>query len=198
MDEFTCICRSTSRYFDLVRRLVLWGPTPEALQEAEHLGEDELVQLADLLVAVGQSVKAMELVETRLAARQEGPLADWLARHRQDQQRQEKLLQLKEQMFLLEPCFEAFLQIRRLARAVGRWDQLRPQLLAQLESLGQWGLLAQILLEEKELGRALALLESHPDEGLECWELPIAEAAERLYPAEALEIYRRRVDRLVN
>jgi len=198
LDEFARICRSTGRYFDLVRRLILWGRTPEALQEAEHLGEDELLQLANLLVAVGQSVKAVELVENRLADRQEGPLAEWLARHRQYQHQQEKLLQLKEQMFYLEPSFEGFLQLRRLARAVGRWDQLRPELLAQLETLGRWGLLAQILLEEKELGRALALAQTHPAEGLEGWELPIAQAAERLYPAEALEIYRRRVDRLVN
>ena len=198
LDEVARICRSTGRYFDLVRRLVLWGRMSEVLSEAAHLGEDELMQLADLLVSLGQSARAVELVENRLADRPQGPLAEWLARHRQEQQRQEKLLQLKEQMFLLEPSFDAFGQLRQLARAVGRWDALRAKLLSHLETLGRWDLLARILLEEKELGRALALAQTHPAEGLESWELQIAQAAERLYPAEALEIYRRRVDRLVN
>ncbi|HPP53878.1 MAG TPA: SWIM zinc finger family protein, partial [Thermoguttaceae bacterium] len=197
MDGFARICRTTGRHFDLVRRLVLWGRVEEALQEAQHLAEDELLQLADLLDAAGRSSQAEQLVEKRLADRPQGPLADWIARHRQTQEHKNRLVDLAEQIFRLEPSFEAFLQLRQAARSVGRWDPLRSELLAHLEQIGQWGLLARILLEEKELGRALTLLQTHPAEHLETWETEIAQMAEQLYPAEALEIYRRRVDRLV-
>jgi len=196
-ETFARICRSTGRYFDLCRRLLLWGRLPEALQEAEHLPEDELVQLADFLAATGHPNQAEKLLQQRLAGRQEGPLAKWLARHQQTQQHQNQLAELAEQMFRLEPTFESFLRVRQRAGAAGRWDQVRSELLSHLESTGQWGLLARIFLEEKELARALALLHTHPPEALETWEIEIAQAAERLYPAEALEIYRRRVERLV-
>ena len=196
-DAFARICRTTGRYFDLLRRLVLWGRVPEALQEADHLTEDELVQLADLLAATGQSDQAALLVQKRLADRTEGPLADWLAQHRRWQKQQNQLVDLAEQMFRLQPSFDSFLQLRQAARAVGRWDPLREELVAHLETTGQWALLAKIFLEEKELARALALVQTHPAERLETWELEIAQAAERIYPAEALEIYQRRVERLV-
>lgn len=196
-DGFARICRSTGRYFDLCRRLVLWTRVPEAIQEAEHLGEDELIQLADLLVATGQPTQAENLVQERLGIREEGPLATWLAQHRQTQQTQTDLLALAEKMFRLAPSFEAFLRLRQAAKAVGRWDSCRSELLAYLESSQQWGLLARILLEEKEVARALALLQTQLSEALEVWEMEIAQAAERLYPAEALEIYQRRVERLV-
>ncbi|MCS7306593.1 MAG: SWIM zinc finger family protein [Thermoguttaceae bacterium] len=220
-DSFARICRTTGRYFDLVRRLVLWGRLPEALQEAHHLAEDELLQLADLLVAAGQSAQAEALVQKRLQNRSSGPdiptgscpreierqsaqadrcvspLADWLTQHRRRLEQQNQLVDLAEQMFRLQPSFEAFLQLRQAASSVGRWECVRSRLLAHLEQTSQWGLLARIFLEEKELARALALAQTHPADALESWELQIAQAAERLYPADALEIYRRRVDRLV-
>lgn len=196
-ENFARICRITGRYFDLVRRLVCWGQVEEALREADHLEEDELLQLGELLVARGQSAEAEQLVQKRLADRTDGPLAEWLAQHRRRQEHQHQLVELAEQMFRLQPSFEAFLQLREAARSVDRWDQLRSEVLLHLERTGQWGLLARIFLEEKELGRALALLQTHPAKGLEPWETEIAQAAERLYPMEALEIYRQRVERLV-
>ena len=89
---------------------------------------------------------------------------------------------------------------------------LRPDLLTTLEKQGKWGELISIYLNETEIMQALAALEqmerasSTSNYGYgysthfapERYQIQVAKAAEEPYPDEAIQLYERMVERLVN
>jgi tetratricopeptide (TPR) repeat protein len=92
------------------------------------------------------------------------------------------------------------------------WSTLRPDLLATLEQQGKWGELVNIYLNEGEIMQALAALElmerasTAPPYSYgyskyfapERYQLQVAKAAEEPYPDEAIQLYKRMVERLIN
>ena len=92
------------------------------------------------------------------------------------------------------------------------WSILRPDLLATLEKQGKWGELISIYLNETEIRQALAALEQmerasstsnygygyNTRSAPERYQIQVAKAAEEPYPDEAIQLYERMVERLIN
>lgn len=96
------------------------------------------------------------------------------------------------------PHFATYQELRDLAKELNQWDHVRRQLLTELEDKQAWPILIEIALDEEDVPRALELLPR-----LQRWyagdhELRVARAAEADHPQAALDIYRRRVEQLIN
>lgn len=197
-ESFCRICRASDRAFDLARRLVGMGQIPQAIEEAARADDYELLRLADLLVHHGQGAVAEELVRGRCEGPGNSPLGQWLERRRAATRDQRAAVELSERIFRLQPSFDAYCRLRKLARPLGDWDRIHPQLLLFLEQSGRVGMLVRIHLDESDVDRAVAVVESHAaDQAFSGLELEVAQAAERSRPVEALRLYRGHVERLI-
>jgi hypothetical protein len=197
-EAFCRICRASERWFDLAWRLIGIGRMDQAVEEARQADNYDFLKLADLLVRHGQALLAEGLVQERCDATGEHVLQQWLTKRRTEGRNQQSALELEERIFRLQPGFEGYGRLRRLARRLGAWDGIQPQLLLFLQQTGRTALLVRIHLDENDVDRALGLLASIPaDEGNGVLELEVARATERSRPAEALQLYRGYVERLI-
>jgi len=197
-EAFCRVCRASDRVFDLARRLVGMGQIDQAVEEAAKADDYELLRLADLLVRHGQGAAAEDLVQARHEATGERRLGQWLKQRRAEQRDRQSAVELSERIFRLQPSFNGYCRLRKLARPLGAWDAIHPQLLLFLEQSGRVGLLVRIHLDENDVDRAIALVDAHAaDQAGWGLELEVAQAAERARPAEALRLFRNHVDYLL-
>jgi uncharacterized Zn finger protein len=200
LDEngFLAVCRETGRVFDLARRAIQRGDVDKGIEEAQLADPYELIKIADLLVRIRRGGAAERLVESRLGNDPQPALRSWLERYRTTREDRQKTLRLTVEIFHLEPTHDNYRRVRELARELGQWDQVQPELLAFLEQAALTGLLVRVHLEENEIDRALELVDGSRATGLAAGlELEIAKAAERSRPQEALVIYRNRAETLI-
>jgi hypothetical protein len=76
--RFLQICRQAGLVAPLVTRLVQAGQVEDALQEARQAGDEELLSLAELLAAQGETRLARLLVQERAQSSQDSRYAAWL------------------------------------------------------------------------------------------------------------------------
>ena len=67
-------------------------------------------------------------------------------------------LEVTGTLFQTQPFLRHYQELRDLARQLGRWETLRPEVLAFLEQAQNTALLIQIALDEGDIDRALELL----------------------------------------
>jgi SWIM zinc finger len=118
--------------------------------------------------------------------------------------------------FQAYPDNTTYRSVRAVAQEAGQpeevWSGLRPRLIQRLEQQSRWGALVSIYLDEGEVGQALSALaemerapriplygygyraEAAPSH----YQAQVAEAAEESYPDEALRLYKRVVQRLID
>jgi len=198
-DEAFCqLCRQTGRTLDLVRRLVRLGHTDRALEEARAADTYELLKVANLLIRHRQAEIAERLVQDRWETTRQDPLQRWLQRYRQGRNDQQTALELSEKLFRLQPDRAGYRRLRTLARQLGDWDRLEPELLSFLEESGHTRLLVRIHLDEHDVDRALeTVIASGAAADGSPLALEVARAAERSRPRDALAIYLPHVDHLI-
>lgn len=199
-EAYLGICRQTGRRHDLVERLLKLGRLEEALREAESAGDWELLNLADLLVSQRHGEEAERLVQERARRSQDVRLLEWLQKRAAGHKDTAAALEWAQAAFARQPSPELYKQIRTLARKQGRWDELRPRLLAPLRKARTSYVLVPILLEEGEIDEALKLVKNEPNVwyGYDSEKLIVAKAAEAERPRAALEIYRGYGERLID
>ena len=152
-------------------------------------------KFADALVAAGAGPAAAAYV-SELVSR-EGPrhgYLSWLARYYQERGDLGTALQYHQRVLLEYPSLEDYRALREVAVSLGRWDELHPYVLGWLRRRGDVTLLVDIALEEDDVARALELL---PEVGpIHChtYLAKVAQAAEKGYPRQALELYRHLVE----
>lgn len=194
--ELFDVCRSTDRIFDLVRRLVLTERLAEALEEAPKADDMELLKIAELLVRFRAGEAAQRLIEQRMAKSSDPRLRQWIdasqARHRECQ----SMLDFSQQLFRIHPEFAAYQRIRGLAREMGSWDVLRPELLQFVEQSGNRALLVRIHLDENDIDRAMEVV-AQSDAEDDALAGRVAKAAERSRPIEAMRLYQTIAERLI-
>jgi hypothetical protein len=78
---FLQICRQAGLVAPLVDRLVQAGQVDEAYREARQASDEELLSLADLLAARGETRLARILIEERAQTGQDMRFTDWLAKN---------------------------------------------------------------------------------------------------------------------
>ncbi len=118
-----------------------------------------------------------------------------MAQLAEKQQDPETALKWRLSLFRESPNLENYRNLREVAQRLNRWFPLRPGLTQKLEVDQQWDLLIEIALEEGDVSRAIELL---PRQRWGHHDLQVAQAAETDHPQAAIEIYCRRVDRLID
>jgi uncharacterized Zn finger protein len=202
-EAFIRSCRETGNRSPLVARLLELGRLPEALKEIELVPDYQLTQFADMLVAHGHGAEADRLVEEKAKKSTDWHLADWLKRRAARRGDTGTVLALTEKSFHQHPNAEGYKEIRKLAQKLGRWDALRPELLAVLKKAPYSTELIRVYLDEGDIDNALAALKSERKSaygyGFYGYSLAqeVAKAAEKTRPQAALEIYRKEAEVLI-
>jgi len=233
-ETYLRICRETGRTSDLIDRLLTLGRIDEAAKETQSVNDYALLQLADLFIQHGQDAVAERLVRARISApirpandaarlllpsqavRVEEEKADWrvlewLQKYYRDRGDHVAELEIAQTLFRIQPYLRRYQELRDLARQLGRWEMVRPELLAFLEQDKNTTLLIQIALDEGDIDNALQLLKgiakkdihgytynaSYGYYGYSNIALEVAKAAEETRPHEAIELYRQYAERFI-
>ncbi len=201
-ETYLQICRETHRNFDLVDRLLALGRVDEAIREAKQVNDSDLLNMAHIFVEHGQDAVAERLIRERAEQTKGRQLLDWLKKRYLARNDQDAALEVAETIFRTYPDLEGYKEVRQLATPLGRWETLRPELLAFVEESRNTPLLIHIALDEGEIDKALALLksDSKPDYRYAYYyniELTVARAAEETRPRAAIEIYQKQAEKLI-
>jgi uncharacterized Zn finger protein len=206
------ICRETGRTSDLIDRLLALGRVDEAVREMQQVDDNALHRLVDLFIQHGQDEVAERLVRERITERPAVHFLEWLQGFYRDRDNHVAELEMTETLFRTEPSLRRYQELRGLATRLGRWETLRPEMVAYLEQGGNTRLLIQIALDEGEIDKALQLLKGMAkkdsygyiyDGGYGYYgyssniALDVAGAAEESRPREAIELYRQYAERLI-
>src|SRR6266487_885578 len=233
-ETYLQICRETGRTSDLIDRLLTLGRIDEAARETQHVDDYALLGLADLFIEHGQDAMAERQVKARISApirpanstaglllwsqvgraEEEKPdwrILEWLQKYYRDRGNHVAVLEVVETLFRTQPYLRRYQELRDLARQLGRWEIVRPELLAFLEQAKNTTLLIQIALDEDDIDHALQLLkgtvkkdrygytyiESYGYYGYSNIALEVARASEETRPHEAIELYQQYAERLI-
>ena len=180
--------------FELLRQ----GRLAEAIAIAkEHFIDlpGLVLQFADALVQAGGIAEAVAYVSSQLVTRSRSSYLAWLAQSAEKRQDPETALKWWLSLFREAQVLGNYRNLREVARRLEQWDSLRTDLVRELENDQQWDLLIEIALEEGDVSRALTLL---PRQRWGRHDLQVARAAETDHPQAAIQIYCRRVERLID
>jgi uncharacterized Zn finger protein len=198
---FLQVCRQTGRTHDLVDRLLSLGRADEAVAAAEQVNDYRLIDLADLFVEHGHGPMADALMRERSEKTDDSRVLQWLKKRYIARDDKAAALELAKQVFRNLPCLDEYQEIRSLARPLGRWEALRPELMALLEQKEDEDseLVVDIYLDEGEIDQALEAVNSRPLTWgyIDGMKLKVAKAAEETRPRAALEIYRQQAERFI-
>ncbi|HZT99377.1 MAG TPA: VOC family protein [Ktedonobacteraceae bacterium] len=207
-EAYLRIARETGRTSDVVDQLLTLGRVDEAVREAEPVGDEALLRLADLFVLRGQDSAAERVVQERIKKTENVRIIEWLKRYYEHRNKPTAALEQAEAIFRKQPYLGNYREVRDLAKQLGRWATLRPELLDFLEKRQNSTLLIQIALDEGNIDKALALVkaEEKPGQGYGAtyfygygdMRLAVAKAAEEMRPREAIEIYQKFVERQIS
>lgn len=193
-EAFLAICREAGLQRELVGRLVARGRTDQALAEAARASDITLLELANLLISLGQEEGAERLIrERKPAPGWEERYLVWLRDRALQRSDATEALSFGEELFWHRPTLASYEQLQAPARAQGCWNDLRAGIVRRLARDGKHGLLTEIALREGDLPGALAALAKvkgafAASEG-EPLQIRVARAAEKSHPREALGIY---------
>ena len=210
-EAYLQICRETGRTSDLIERLLTLGRIDEAARETQQVDDHALLGLADLFIQHKQDAVAEHLVRARIKEKPPLHILEWLQKYYRTRGNQVAELEVTETSFRTQPFLGLYQELRDLARQLGRWETLRPELLAFLEQEQNTPLLIQIALDEGEIDKALQLLKGIARKDIYGYTynvgysyygygniaLEVARAAEETRPREAIELYRQHAERLI-
>ena len=199
-ERYLEITRETGRTVDLVGKLLELERVDEAVEEAKSAEDYVLLQIAELFRQHGHEARAVELVRGRVSDANSHGLHEWLRDYAEEQGDWDEAVMLQRQILVRQPSLDAYNKLKQTAQRTGRWADLRPPVLRELEQEQQLGTLIQIYLDEEKADAALRTLrqidEARPSVGLgrpfynrNQLALRVAQAAATSHPREAMEIY---------
>jgi hypothetical protein len=190
-DVYLSLCREAGLWPELVARLLARDRLDEALQVAAEAHPDDLLELADLLANAGYGAQAEAIVLER-ADEGDLRLIEWLKERARARSDPAAALAFAERLFARYRSVGRYREMRDLAEQVGRWEALRPRVIARLEEEGDWRPLMRIALDEGDIDAALGYSTRAPVPPLpenHDVRLEVARAAERDRPQEAIRLY---------
>ena len=206
-ETFLRISREMESYHYMVERLLKLGRLDDALAEAKHVENYDILEIADILCEHGYEDKAMQLIEERVERDNDTDLLHWLQERYQSMGNLAGAMDMAKRTFTTHPfgaTIERYREIRQLAQQLDRWDEVRSELLTYVKQSRKTDVEIEIALDEGHIDLALELLKAgkqtrdprsgpygstNVNVGIE-----VAKAAEENYPREAIEIYQRYVD----
>jgi hypothetical protein len=209
-ETFMRICRETESYNYLIERLLRRGRLEEALTEAQHVDNYDILEIADILDEQGHETAAEHLIEERVKKSNDTDLLQWLQERYQARGDSAGALDMVQRLFRAYPLaatIEHYREIRQLAQQLDRWEAVRAETMAYVQQSHDTSLQIEIALDEGQVELALQLLQAERqtedlrkgpygsnnfDVGIE-----VAKAAEESHPQESIEIYQAHVETLI-
>lgn len=202
-EAYLKLCRESHRLNDLVNKLLELGRVGEATREAKQAEDNELVQMADIFVQHQRADIAEQLMTQRARKTDDRRIIAWLKERCETKGDLAGALAWARKLFAEHGSLEQYQEMRSLATALQTWPTVCAELLAELEQKKQWGLLTKIYLNEQEIDAALQSVKRIREAPFGSWyygsdlAIEVAQAAEATRPREALQLYVRRVERLI-
>lgn len=215
-EAYLDICRQAGLISELIDRLLALRRVAEAERETQSIEDEALLGLADLFVHHQQDTAAERVVRGRIKEKTNWRILAWLQNYYHARENPPAELEVTETLFRTQPLLKHYQKLRDLGRHLGRWEILRPKLLAFLEQAQNTTLLIEIALDEGEIDKALKLLKTMAKKESYGYTYPsgygygygyaysrtnidldVARAAEETRPHEAIELYQQRVERLI-
>jgi hypothetical protein len=202
-ESYLRLCRETSRWTDLVDRLLALRRVDEAAEVAQQVGDYELLSLADLFVAHDHGDLARQMMGERAQTSTDSRLLGWLKEEARQRGDGAAALGYAGTLFWMRPSTPGYVEVRELAQPLGRWDALRASVLARLREEDQLALLTQVYLADGEIDLALASLAEVLEGSRWAWHnaglsIEVAEAAEETRPRESIRLYVAEAQRLID
>ena len=212
--------RKAGLYKELTEKFLQLDRANEALGVAQaNLTESrDVTWFAEQLLQLDEAwpEQALAFVETRLKEVEPALLGkpqDFTSAHIVDTYRRwlsekyllhgktRQALDMELARFQASPGDTTYRSVRSAAQLVGQpevvWSGLRPRLIQTLEQQRRWGALVTIYLDEGEVGQALAAL-AEMEHAPNHYQAQVAEAAEKTYPDDAIRLYKRVVQTLID
>lgn len=135
-ESYLRLCRETARWQELVAKLLTLGRENEALSVAAQVDDFYLPRLADSFVAQGYAdqIKTLLYERAQTTSSPNHQFYWWLKKHAQEEGDCAEELSLQEILFWKHPTVEGYQELHALAEPLGRWDDLRSDVLARLDA----------------------------------------------------------------
>ncbi len=199
-EAYLKICRQTGRLNDLFDRLLKLKRIEEAEHAAREAEDYPLFKAIEVFTYHKQTNIIENIVAERVKERGntklDSRLIEWLSESLKKRCDLAGSLKLEERLFWAHPNIEQYKSLRKVAKGLGYWGNLRGQIIAELEAKNNFRFLIDLYLDEKEFGNALAALGKLPERwGDHSIHLEVAQAAKKKYPQEAIRIFTREAER---
>ena len=159
-EEFLRIARETRSIQEVVTRLLELGRVDEAVQEASQANGWPLIKLADLFVQHGQDAAVERMMDAKAQQEAYTTIAEWLKNHYLARDKIAAALEMAELIFHRRPWFPEYQKMRELALQLGNWEAVRQAVLTFLQTTKNISTLIEVALDEKNIERALHLLQA--------------------------------------
>ena len=198
-DSFLRICRECGLLAESVDRLLTLGRSEDAVAEADLAGDYDLLTLADIFREHGCSRMVEPLLAKRIETSRDNRLAEWLKERYKERGELAEALALARRLLEQRPHLVGYQEVRELSRALGVWQELRPQLLDHWSAAGKYGLLTDVYLEEGEVDLALRSVNRRRSGVIHGVDqlIRVAQAASETHPQAAIDIYRQQAESLI-
>ncbi|MCI0610007.1 MAG: hypothetical protein L0Z71_13225 [Anaerolineae bacterium] len=198
-EAYLKICRETGRLNDLIERLLKLKRIQEAEEDAKAAEDYPLFRALEIFTKHKQADLAEKIVTERLKTIEDDRLIEWLSERYKQRGNLAGSLNLEERLFRKYPNIEKYKKLHKLAGQLDRWGHLRAQIISELENKKDFHFLISIYLFEKEVGKALAMLEKLPPRwGDHSTQFEVAQAAKKQYPQEAIRIFTNEAERFID
>ena len=157
-ETFLRLCHETESYDYLIERLLKRGRLEEALAEAQHVGNYDILEIADILDEQGHEAAAEHLVEERVKKSNDTRLLQWLKERYQARGASASALDMAQRLFRAYPLaatVERYREIRLLAQQLDRWEAVRAEIMAYVQQSHFTALQVEIALDEGQVELAL-------------------------------------------
>jgi len=157
--------------------------------------------IADLFIEYGQDALAERIVQQRAWRSRDSRLLEWLKKHAKTPLDAEDKLAQAAVQFQEHPIFEGYKEVRQLATQCGRWEKMRPELLAFLKAGHLNEILAQVALDEDDTDEIIKIVQTAGSPAYNDASnriIMVVQAAEETKPEAALNFYLRYVAYLVS
>jgi uncharacterized Zn finger protein len=202
-ESYLKVCRETGRLDDLLERLLELKRIKEAEEAARVVEDYPLYKALDIFVKYQKIEIAEKLVTERLETIRskeiDERLIEWLAERLKQLGDFAGSLKLEERLFWKYPTIDKYEQLRKLAKKLQCWENMRIHIINELEKKNNLELIIKAYLLEKEVGLALATLEKlSPRWGDRSLHVEVAQAAKKQYPKEAIDIFTKEAQQFID
>ncbi len=204
-ETFLAASRERGRVADLVDRLLLLNRVDEAVMAAKSSANGRLPEVLDRFVGRGHADLAEDLARQRTSASPDPAILTWQKQRYAQKGDQAGALSAAEQVFRIQPSLTLYAEIRGYAEQLGRWEAVRDGLRSRLRDSHNHDLLVEAYLDDDDIRMAVAEVlhrSDAPDSQmtnppLGGTALKVAAAAESTQPLDAIEIYARYAEQLI-